>query len=219
MGRMEMDLFDYAQSRAGAEKPVHPAVWEDPGTTLWGRAWLANVRRICTPRFVSELAFAEKLLEAGRLQSCRVRKGHAQATFTNRQGGMVLVNLSVRPLSSASWAKIDRLCARCGDELFASDELQDDAVAGFFGHPDGLLPELKDLAFSCSHCRTPFCLYRAATLLAVATEFDQRPIKLFELRGATRELMFTRIALMTGDDNAEQLADVDLPSLFGIDLV
>lgn len=215
-----MDLFDYAQSHPGAANPVQPAVWEEPGTTLWARAWLANVRRLCIPRFASELSFAEKLLKAGRMRSCRVRRGHIQVTFTNYQGGMALVNLSVRPLSTDRWVKIDQLCDRCGDELFASDDLPDDVVAGLFGQPDGLLPELKDLAFSCSHCRTPFCLYRAATLLAVATEFDQRPIKLFELRGATRELMLTRTAQMTtGDDNTEQLADVDLPSLFGIDLV
>ena len=217
MGAMEMDLFDYAQSRAGASAPVQPATWEEPGTTLWGRAWLANVLRICIPRFSSELAFAEKLLKAGRLQACRVRHGHVQATFTNLQGGMALVNLNVRPLSPERWEKLDRLCDRCGDQLFASDDLPDDVVASLFGQSDGLLPELKDLAFSCSHCRTPFCLYRAATLLAVATEFDQRPIKLFELRGATRELMLTRAAQLATDED-HCIAEEDVPSLFGIEL-
>ena len=218
MGTMEMDLFDYAQNRAGAAVPVQAAAWEESGTTLWGRAWLENVRRICVPRFASELTFAEKLLKAGRLRSCRVRHGHAQATFTNYQGGMALVNLSVRLLSPERWEKLDRLCERYGDALFASDDLPDDVVAALFCQTDGLLPELKDLAFSCSHCRLPFCLYRAATLLAVATEFDQKPIKLFELRGATRELVLTRAAQMT-PDGAALLSDTDLSSLFGIDLV
>ena len=217
MGGMEMDLFDYAQSRAGAAAPAQATAWEEPGTTLWGRAWLANVRRLCIPRFASELVFAEKLLKAGRLRTYRVRHGHVQATFSNLQGGMALVNLSVRPLSPERWEKLDRICDRCGDDLFASDDLPDDVIAELFGQPDGLLPELKDLAFSCSHCRTPFCLYRAATLLAVGTEFDQRPIKLFELRGAARELMLTRAALQATDDGG-CIAEEDVPSLFGIEL-
>ena len=41
----------------------------------------------------------------------------------------------------------------------------------------------------------------------------------FELRGATRELMLTRAAQMTPDDGNWQIADADLSSLFGIDLV
>ena len=151
------------------------------------------------------------------MQSCRVRHGHIQATFTNYQGGVALVNLSVRPLSPERWVTIERLCDRCGDDLFASDDLPDDVVAGLLGQPDGLLPEQKDFAFSCSHCHTPFCVYRAATLLAVATEFDQKPIKLFELRGATRELMLIRAA-HSMQDAQEQIADDDLSSLFGIDL-
>ena len=108
---------------------------------------------------------------------------------------------------------------QCGDALFTSDDLPDPVLADLFGQPDGLLPELKDFTFSCSHCRTPFCLYRAATLLAVATEFDLKPIKLFELRGATRELMITRAAQQTPDNADEWIAGDDLSSLFGIDLV
>jgi len=219
MKRMELDLFDYARSNPGTLAPAPSVDWEEPGNTLWGRAWLANVRRICARRYGSELAFGEKLLQTGRMQSCRVRRGHAQTTFTNREGGVALVNLSVRPLSPERWAKIDRLCDQCGDALFTSDDLPDPVLADLFGQPDGLLPELKDFTFSCSHCRTPFCLYRAATLLAVATEFDLKPIKLFELRGATRELMITRAAQQTPDNADEWIAGDDLSSLFGIDLV
>lgn len=214
-----MDLFDYARSNPVVPEPVRGMVWEEPGASLWGRAWLANARRICARRYTSEMAFGEKLLRAGRMQSCRVRHAHAQATFTNREGGTALVNLAVRPLSPAQWLKLERLCERCGDALFSSDDLPDDVVGSLFGQPDGLLPELKDFTFSCSHCDTPFCLYRAATLLAVATEFDLKPIKLFELRGATRELLFMRAAQQAPENAEEQIDDDDLSSLFGIELV
>lgn len=214
-----MDLFDFAQSRTGAVDAVQIAAWEEHRNTLWGEFWQVNVHRLCVPRFATELAFGEKILKAGRLQSCRVRCGHAQATFTNHQGGVVLVNLALRSLSPERWKKLDQICDRCGDDLFASDDLPDDVVANLFGQSDGLLPELKDLAFSCSHCRTSFCLYRAATLLAVATEFDRNPIKLFELRGATRELMLMRAAQIIPDDGAEQIADEDMSEVFGIDFV
>jgi uncharacterized Zn finger protein len=219
MNRMELDLFDFARSNAPAAEPVRGAAWEEPGASLWGRAWLANVRRICTRKYASELAFGEKLLRAGRMQSCRVRQSHAQATFTNREGGTALVNLSVRPLSPTQWLNIESLCEQCHEALFSSDDLPDDVVASLFGQPDGLLPELKDVTFSCSHCNTPFCLYRAATLLAVATEFDLKPIKLFELRGATRERLFMRAAQQVPDNAQEQIAEDDLSALFGIDLV
>ena len=215
---MQMDLFDFAREHTDARTAEEEMEWETEETTLWGRAWLENVHRLCSSRYTSELTFGQKLLLSGRLQSCRVRHGHVQATFTNLQGGIALVNLSVRPLSPERWEKIDRLCDRCGDALFTSDELPDDVVAGLFGQPDGLLPELKDLTFSCSHCHTPFCLYRAATLLAVATEFDRKPIKLFELRGATRERMLTRAAQQVQADD-QSIAENDLSSVFGIELV
>jgi uncharacterized Zn finger protein len=217
MESMQLDLFDFAQSRAGLAAPSPESDWEETGDTLWGRAWQANVRRICTPKYTSEMAFGERLLQAGRLQSCRVRRAHAQASFTNREGGTALVNLSVKPLTPERWLRLDRLCERCGDALFSSDELPDDIVAGLFGLPDGLLPELSDLTFSCSHCRNPFCLYRAATLLAMAAEFDRKPIKLLELRGATGDLLFMRSAQQAGDGH-ERIAEEDLSELFGIDL-
>lgn len=214
---MEMDLFDYARERELEKKPAPQPFWEEPGTTLWGRAWLANVRRICAPNYASELSFGEKLLRAGRMTSCRIRRAHVQATFTNREGGTALVNLSVRPLSPKQWGLIDALCDRCGDALFTSDDLADDVVAGLFGQPNGLLPELKDCAFSCSHCHTPFCLYRAATLLAVAAEFDRAPIALFELRGAAPDTLLTRSAQQTQEDG-EAFPETDLGALFGIEM-
>jgi len=215
---MEMDLFDYAREKGSTQKfAAQPSLWEEPGTTLWGRAWLTNVRRICAPKYESELGFGEKLLQAGRLTACRVRNAHAQAAFTNREGGTVLVNLNVRALSSKQWTALDALCDRCGDALFSSDDLPDDVIAGLFASPSGLLPELKDLTFSCSHCHTPFCLYRAATLLAVATEFDRAPIKLFELRGAAAGTLLTRSAQQTQETDMA-IPDADLGAVFGIDL-
>lgn len=213
-----MDLFDFARDREAAPAPLENPAWEEPGETLWGRIWLEHVRRVCEPKYASELAFGEKLLRAGRLRSCRVRGAHAQATFTNRDGGMALVNLTVKPLSPEAWQKIGQLCDRCGDALFSSDELPEDVVAALFEGPDGLLPERTALALSCSHCHTPFCLYRAATLLALATEFERAPIKLFELRGAPNALLFARAAQQTPEDEA-QLEGADLSELFGVDFV
>lgn len=217
---MNMDLFAHALSRNAAAEPLRDQAleWEEPGTSLWGRAWLDHVRHLFTPQYASELAFAEKLLRAGRLQSFHVRRGHIQAAFTNREGGTALVNLGVRRLSPEDWVRLERLCDRCGAALFTSDDLPDDAVADLFGQPGGLLPELKDLAFSCSHCHAPFCLYRAAALLAVTAEFDLKPIKLFELRGASRELMLTRAAHQISAED-ERIADSELSAVFGIDLV
>jgi len=215
---MEMDLFDFAREHTNARAAEEKVAWETAETTLWGRVWLENVHRLCSARYISELTFGQKMLLSGRLQSCRVRQGHVQATFTNLQGGIALVNLSVRPLSPERWEEIDRLCDRCGDTLFTSDELPDDVIAGLFSQPAGLLPELNDLTFSCSHCHTPFCLYRAATLLAIATEFDRKPIKLFELRGATRERMLTRSAQQM-QEGVQPIAEADLSSLFGIEFV
>jgi uncharacterized Zn finger protein len=214
---MEMDLFDYAQEHAHLEKMARQPVWEEPGATLWGRAWLANAHRICIPKFSSELAFGERLLQTGRLTACRVRRAHVQAAFTTREGGTALVNLSVRPLPAAHWAALDALCERCGEELFTSDDLPDEVVAGLFEPSRGLLPELKDLAFSCSHCHTPFCVYRAATLLAVAAEFDRAPIKLFELRGAGQTTLLARSAQQTQTE-ADAIPEEDLGTLFGIEL-
>lgn len=211
-----MDLFDYARDRESAPAPLGNTAWEEPGETLWGRTWLENIRRVCAPKYASELAFGEKLLRAGRMQSCRVRGAHAQATFTNRDGGVALVNLTVKPLPAEAWQKIERLCDRCGDALFASDELPEDVVAELFEGPGGLLPELADLTFSCSHCHAPFCLYRAAALLALATEFEQKPIKLFELRGAPSEMLFERAA-QQAPAGEEPFGGTDLSELFGVD--
>ena len=214
---MEMDLFEYAQERELPKATARSAAWEEPGATPWGRAWLDNVARICRPRYASELAFGEKLLEADRMTACRVRQAHVQAAFTNREGGTVLVNLDVRPLAAKPWAALDALCDRCGDALFTADELPDEVSAGLFGQPNGLLPELKDLSFSCSHCHTPFCLYRAATLLAAAAEFDRAPIRLFELRGAAPGTLLARAAGLARDDE-ETIPEEDLSALFGIEL-
>jgi uncharacterized Zn finger protein len=213
-----MDLFAFALS--GATPPPAPSgdLWEEPGVTLWGRMWLENLRRICA-KYASELKFGEKLLREGRLQGCRVRPCHAQASFTNREGGLCVVNLSVRPLPPDKWPALERVCDRFGAELFTSDEMDDEELAALFGPSAGLLPELSHLTFSCSHCHDPFCLYRAATLLALAEEFDRVPQRLFELRGATRELMLTRAARQASGQAGEVLDEAALEDVFGIELV
>jgi uncharacterized Zn finger protein len=218
MARMEMDLFGYARERGHPEKTAgQPTTWEEPGATLWGRAWLANVHRIYGPRFASTLTFGERLLQEGRLTSCRVRRAHVQAAFDSREGGMVVVNLGVRPLPAERWTALDALCERCGETLLtADDDLPDDVVAGLFEPSEGLLPEPKDFAFSCSHCRTPFCVYRAATLLAAAAEFDRAPIKLFELRGAGQGTLLARSVQQTQTEG-DAIPEEDLSALFGID--
>lgn len=212
-----MDLFEYATRHEVVEKQPQPPAWEDGGVTLWGRAWLANVRDICIPRFESELGFGEKLLRAGRLCSCRVRGTHLQTTFMNREGGTVLINLRVNPLAEKQWQRIEQLCKRSGDTLLTSDDLADDLTSRLLTPPDGLLPQGQDLSSSCSHCTRPFCLYRAATLLAVATEFDRSAIKLFELRGASRAFMLTHAAQQTWEGD-ESFSRDELMSIFGVEL-
>ena len=213
---MQPDLFDFANERAAGAAPVPAAAWEEPDSTLWGRAWLAHVRRLCQSKYASELTFGEKLLAGGRLQGLRVRRAHIQGAFSNRAGGMVLVNVEVKTLRPERWRELDRLCERCGDTLFASDEQPDEVLDGLFSGPEALLPGWKDFAFACSHCRSPFCVYRAATLLAVAAELDLKPIKLFELRGAPRELLLMRAAQQTQETD-ETIDDNDLSALFGIE--
>ncbi len=212
-----MDLFEYAASRPVAAPPPQPPAWEDAGTTLWGRVWLANVRRLCLPRFDSALTFGENVLRAGRLRSCRVRGTHAQATFANREGGTVLVNLRLQPLADEQWRRIERLCGRCGDTLLSSEDVPDDVASDLFSPPDGLLPEGREIASSCSHCTRPFCLYRAAALFAVASELDRSPIKLFELRGASRTFMLTHAAQQTWEEDEPFTRD-ELMSIFGVEL-
>ena len=213
-----MDLFDFAHEPAPKACSGREAEWDEPVNTLWGRAWLGHVQTLFGARCASELAFGEKLLAAGRLQALRVRRGHIQAAFTNREGGTALVNLDVKPLAPERWVTIDRLCDDCGENLFCSDELPDHVVQALFELPDGLLPARSDFSFSCSHCHTPFCLYRAAALFAAAAEFDRAPIKLFELRGATRELIFMRAAQQTAGDPSENIDERDVSAIFGIEL-
>ncbi len=215
---MQLDLFDFASERAAERAPAPSAAWDAPESTLWGRAWLANIRRLCQPKRASELAFGEKLLAGGRLQSLHVRRGHLQGAFTNRAGGTALVNVDVKLLPASRWLALDRLSERCGDQLFTSDELPDDVLSELFGQPEGLLPDWADLAFSCSHCQSPFCLYRAATLLAATAEFDRTPIKLLELRGAAHELLLRRAA-QHPPEGADTLHEDEVASLFGIELV
>ena len=215
---MEMDLFEFARSEA-APRVQSDSQWEEPGVTLWGRMWLANVHRICA-RFSSELKFGEKLLREGRLKSCRVRPRHAQATFVNREGGTCVVNINVVfALPPDKWSAIEQVCDRYGGELFTSDEMDDDTHEALFNPSAGLLPEWQHLAFSCSHCHDPFCVYRAATMLALAAEFDRVPLRLFELRGATRELMLTRAAQQDPDASLDLIADDAVADVFGIELV
>ena len=217
IGGMQMDLFDFAQNRAAP--PARTVTrWEEAGVTVWGRAWLANVHHICA-RFPSELKFGAKLLSEGRLQSCRVSQRHAQATFASRGGGSCVVNLNVRPLPSDKWPEIERVCDRYGGELFASDEFAEEALASLFEPGAGLLPEFRHLSFACSHCRDPFCLYRAATLLALAGEFDRVPLRLFELRGATRELMLTRAAQQQAGASEAVISEDSVEDVFGIEIV
>lgn len=198
------------------ERAPQPA-WEEPGITLWGRAWLANVKRVCT-RYDSAVRFGEKLQREGRMHTCRLRGRHVQATFANREGGTVLVNIQIKALDPTQWHVLEQICARCGDDLLTSDDLPSDVITSLFSPPDGLLPEGKEISSSCSHCSLPFCLYRAATLLAVAVELDHCPIKLFGLRGATHTFMLTHAAQQTWEGD-EQIPETDLTSIFGVELV
>ncbi len=47
MGRMQLDLFEYAQEIRHARQARPQAAWEEPGVMLWERAWLENVMRGC----------------------------------------------------------------------------------------------------------------------------------------------------------------------------
>lgn len=212
-----MDLFEFAACTVSVAKHAPQPKWEEPGTTLWGQAWLANVKRVCA-RYDTAIKFGERLLQTGRMHTCRIRGRHVQATFANREGGTVLVNLQIKALSPSQWHALEQICAQCGDDLFTSDDLPANALTSLFSPPDGLLAQGKEISSSCSHCTLPFCLYRAATLLAVAVELDQCPIKLFELRGATHTFMLTHAAQQTWDSD-DQIPETDLPSIFGVELV
>lgn len=213
-----MDLFEFASCSAPVVARVPQLEWEEPGITLWSRAWLANVKRVCIPRYESMLTFGEKLLLEGRMHTCRLRGRHVQATFANREGGTVLVNMQIKALTPAQWRALEQICTQCGDDLFTSDDFSDAVVTSLFGLPNGLLPEGKEISSSCSHCSLPFCLYRAATLLAVAAELDRCPIKLFGLRGATHTFMLTHAAQQTWESD-DQIPEADLTSIFGVELV
>jgi uncharacterized Zn finger protein len=228
-----------AEKKAKAEKKlaqlkkkqdVRPVIIEGSAIarTWWGKAWNKNLERYAD--YSNRIGRGRSYVRCGSVLDLRINAGEIKALVHGSRAKPYSINIKIKKLNRNVWQEIT---SRCSGMLESLEEL----LAGkfpkaleetFMLRDRGLFPSPKELEFDCS-CPdwASMCKHVAATLYGVGARLDEDPSLFFTLRGVATEDLVSRTVSSKAEDllkkaskkSSRIIADADLSSVFGIDLV
>jgi uncharacterized Zn finger protein len=189
--------------------------------TFWGEAWCDNLERYSD--FANRLPRGRTYVRNGSVVDLQVGPGRVTALVSGST--MYDVNVTVGPVSRASWSAICKDCSGAIDSLveLLQGRLSNGVMARLCAEK-GLFPSPKDILFTCS-CPdwASMCKHVAAVLYGIGARLDHQPELLFTLRKVDQQDLITNAGSdfskkRKGPAGAKVLASDDLSEMFGIDM-
>ena len=215
-----------AQLRKGG-KVLSPVVIEGRtiASSFWGKSWCTNLERYSD--YANRVPRGRSYARHGCVIDLQIARGEIAAQVNG--SSLYKIRITVAPLGAKNWAGI------CDDTSSSIDSMVE-LLQGRLSKAvmdrvcrigDGLFPAPKEIELSCSCPDGAYmCKHVAAALYGVGARLDSRPELLFLLRGVDQRELIARAgaapAVASGKKAAKSgkvLADADLASVFGLDLV
>ena len=189
-------------------------------SSFWGKAWGANLESYSD--FANRLPRGRTYARNGSVVHLSIAQGRIKAMVSGSE--LYDVQIQISPLPRADWQALKRRCAgQVGTIVeLLQGKLSEAVMQQVTDRDHGLFPKPVEIKMECS-CPdyAGMCKHVAAVMYGVGNRLDRSPELLFQLRGVDQsELIAQAIPanpVGTGGD-ARKLADVDLGSIFGIEI-
>ena len=202
---------------------INPVVIEGRliAKTFWGKHWCKNLESYSD--YANRLPRGRTYVRNGSVLDLNISAGEITALVSG--SSLYKVKIMISKLVDSKWQSLVKECSGKIESLI--ELLQgkfSKAVMEVITRPEkGLFPHPQDIKLSCS-CPdyADMCKHVAAVLYGVGTRLDEQPETLFLLRQTDhRDLLESgEWAHLPGQkrNQGSQKLDVDLSSLFGIDI-
>jgi len=223
----EMAALDKSTKGNGqARSPVRIATHKI-ATTFWGEAWCKNLESYSD--YENRLPRGRSYCRNGSILDLQISEGHIDAMVSG--SSLYKIKINIKTLHLKTWESIKLDCAKSIHSLMdlLRGKLSNAVMQRLTQAKVGLFPEPKEIDFKCNCPDSAYlCKHLAAVMYGIGNRLDSSPELLFVLRGVEQSELIGEIAIcstastaLTGEPAADgnRLADDDLGSLFGIDLV
>ena len=215
-------------SKGKARSPVHIAT-RKMAVTFWGEAWCSNLENYSD--YSNRLPRGRSYARNGSILDLQIEKGCITAMVSGSSLYRIKIEISTIPANL--WKNIKSECAQSIHSIMdlLRGKLSDSVMKCLTAPKVGMFPQPKEIKLRCS-CpdSAGLCKHLAAVMYGIGNRLDTDPELLFTLRGVDKsELVSEAISnsqledALTGTKKSTNknavIADDDLGSLFGIDLV
>ncbi len=195
--------------------------------TWWGKAWNKNLESYAD--YENRIGRGRSYVRHGAVLDLQIKREKVEALVQGSESNPYSVEVRIEPLKKSVWEKIKAACIGKLDSLPELLEGKFPKALGevFTEQGAGLFPVPKEIKFSCS-CPdiARMCKHVAAALYGIGARLDKDPLLFFTLRGVdVMELISEAVGDRTrnlldkaGEKSARVLENVDLESMFDIDL-
>jgi uncharacterized Zn finger protein len=223
----ELEKLD-KQSNGKTRSPVKIAT-RKMAVTFWGEAWCKNLENYSD--YSNRLPRGKTYARNGSIFDLQIEKGCVTAMVCGSSLYRIRIEIATLPLDL--WNDIKSQCSRSIHSVLdlLRGKLSDSILECLTAPKVGLFPQPKEIQLRCS-CpdSAKLCKHLAAVMYGIGNRLDTSPEFLFLLRGVDKdELVSEAVSSNQWNDpidgstksknSALAIADEDLGSLFGIDLV
>ncbi|CAK0776116.1 SWIM-type domain-containing protein [Gammaproteobacteria bacterium] len=189
--------------------------------TFWGKAWCDNLEVYSD--WANRLPRGRTYVRNGSVLDLQVEPGRITAQVMGSE--LYRVNITIQSLELSRWQSIQQDCAGKIDSLIEllQGKLSKGVMEVITKPGTGLFPNPREVNM---HCSCPdyagLCKHLAAVFYGIGARLDLQPELLFLLRQVDHNELLIHAAgpvlQESVSDTEKQLDDVQLSSLFGIDL-
>ncbi len=197
--------------------------------TFWGEAWCDNLENYSD--YSNRLPRGKTYARNASILDLQIEKG----TITAMVSGTSLyrIKIEISTIQAKLWNEIKSECAQSIHSIMdlLRGKLSDSVMICLTAPKTGMFPQPKEIKLRCS-CpdSAGLCKHLAAVMYGVGNRLDTNPELLFTLRGVDKsELVSEAVSSSQLSDSLTSanksknpnavIADDDLSSMFGIDLV
>ena len=197
--------------------------------TFWGEAWCDNLENYSD--YSNRLPRGKAYARNGSILDLQIEKGTITAMVSG--SSLYRIKIEISTIQAKHWNEIKSECAQSIHSIMdlLRGKLSDSVMICLTAPKTGMFPQPKEIKLRCS-CpdSAGLCKHLAAVMYGVGNRLDTNPELLFTLRGVDKsELVSEAVSSsqlsesLTSTNKPKNpnavIADDDLSSLFGIDLV
>lgn len=187
--------------------------------SFWGKAWCHNLESYRD--YENRLPRGRSYARNGAVLDLEVGPGAVAAVVSGTS--LYDIEVSIKPLATAHWARIKGRCAGEVGSLIELLEgrLSDRVMQIITDREQGLFPKPAEIKMTCS-CpdQATMCKHVAAVMYGIGARFDHQPELLFTLRKVDHGELIAEAtgAAVSRRSQRKTLASEELSSVFGIEI-